>query len=392
MRILFVLPILSHRGAERVAIHLAKGLHELGHHSELFFFSVSPHTPQDIHDLTIHTPNQFIKKILTNKYLYLLLSPTILLWYLFKCARSVDILHTESFPCLYPVCIVAKLYKKKVIWTIHARENTPPKNNIILKTYYALINILDHVFVRTVSDIICVSPKTEKQLQIAFPNTPIHMIIPPVNFTRLQNPTPNKIRQKYELHNRNIVLVVGILHPLKNQELALFTLKNIKNKLPNTTLILLGEGEKNNLIQACFELDLTYTDDITASTKDNSPSDVIFTSFVPDEEIKNYYRDTDLTLITSRSAHEGLGITGFESLYMGKMCITTSEAGIADIFQTEHFGIVTPPTPQDIAHHTIHYLQNKNAYTENIHKGQTYINQNLPIKAYAKKIERIYTS
>lgn len=390
MKWLLVLPILSYRGAERVAIHLSEGLIEKNHQVTLFFVTKDLHaTPIPSNpNLQIIISPPLIQKIIQNSYIFTILAPFITLIYLLKYAKSVDIIQTESFPCLFPSVLVAKIYRKKIGWIIHDLNNKIPDNlNLIQKIFFQIINNLNIHFSKQVALIIALSEKTYQNTIQQFPGSPIFQLLPPVNFKRLDNPDFNIIKAKFKLENRIVLLTISALHILKNQSLAIQSLSILKKIYSNITLILVGSGSTKLLTDLANQLNLTYS----FNSQISAPKDIIFAGFIEDNQVKNYYAVSDLVLITSHAQGEGLNITGFESLFLNKLCLTTKGAGISQIFDSEKIGLVTMDEPEDYAKTIQNYLDNPQHFQDYIKKGSEYVKNNLSIPSFTEKIIKVYT-
>ncbi len=363
MRILIVHPHLSFRGSERVALHLARGLKESGHDPLIFFTKKDPALPYSEIPNYCKFPHQIINTIFQNNYIYLVLVLPVTLLYILYYARKADYIETEGFPCLWPSWVVAKLYRQKIIWIVHALESS--------EIYFKFISIIDHLLVPAISAAVTVSPQTERKVKQQYPGLTVHMLIPPINTDRLNNPHPGLIRNKYNLKQNKIILSVGILHPKKNQQLAIICLSKLNKIFPNHTLIIVGGGNTEALSRLANTLGVGNR--------------VIFAGMVDDTEIKEYYCDSDLVLITSNSDQEGLGITAFEAFYLKKMCLTTKESGVSEIMQSHNFGLIAPSNPESYSLCINKYLSHPDNYATNITAGNSFVTNNLLISQYTKK-------
>jgi glycosyltransferase involved in cell wall biosynthesis len=384
---LLVLPIHSYRGAERVAINLAEGLAENGHQVYIFFVTKDSQTApvSQQNNIKILYPPELVQKLLQNPYIYTLFAPIISLIYLVKVAKGTDIIQTESYPCFFPSLLLAKIYKKKIGWIIH---DINPENN-------KQANFLQRIFSKSIINfykylakyldlIITVSPKTYGVSKQLFPNTKIEMVLPPVNFSRLDNPSLSRLPSK------KILLTVGAIHPLKNQALAITSLSLLKKEIQRISLLIVGGGDPSSLTKLAkqYNLSFTFSQDINIA----NDFDIIFTGFAADNQINNYYSAADLVLISSLSEGEGLNITGFEALYLNKLSITTPGAGIAQIFTEHQIGLVSSYDPVEYATQIKEVISNPAYYEKYIQKGRQYLINNLSVSSYATKIINVYST
>ncbi len=131
------------------------------------------------------------------------------------------------------------------------------------------------------------------------------------------------LKEKLAINNgTNVILSVGSLCNLKNQiqTLRVFSVlpKPIKD---NTVLVFAGERHKDYPI-------LEETEALGLTDK------VIFTGFIPRDELKNYYSIADITVTASIT--EGFGIPIIEGFSYGVPCVTFADLdAIADIYNPE---------------------------------------------------------
>jgi len=118
------------------------------------------------------------------------------------------------------------------------------------------------------------------------------------------------------------VLTVGRLHPVKNQKILIEAFRLVLEKLPNTRLVILGDGpEKNNLV--------------AFSKKIGVYESIDFIPFQPNPY--PFYRDSDLFVLTSK--WEGFGNVVVEALSCGTPVVSLdSPGGVSDILGCGKYG------------------------------------------------------
>jgi len=103
-----------------------------------------------------------------------------------------------------------------------------------------------------------------------------------------------KIRRQYNLADEPIILFVGRIVPSKKIEMLIDIFKKVKAKIPQAKLFIVGKQEQRKYIEKLKKLSKPYEDSI------------IFTGFVPDEELPYYYATCDVYATTS--FHEGFDL------------------------------------------------------------------------------------
>jgi glycosyltransferase involved in cell wall biosynthesis len=114
----------------------------------------------------------------------------------------------------------------------------------------------------------------------------------------------NKIIKKYNLKNNKTLLYVGRIAPHKGIHLLLRSFNIIKKYLPNTKLIIVGKPTFDNYFR---------------KLKNIANKDVIFTDFVQDKYLPNYYAACDLYV--TASLWEGFNLPAAEAQACGKKVV-----------------------------------------------------------------------
>ncbi len=128
-------------------------------------------------------------------------------------------------------------------------------------------------------------------------------------------------------HHR-VVGVVGRLHPVKNQELALAAL----TLLPDVTMLLVGEGPARPRLES-------ETDRLGLSDR------VIFTGYR--EDAVSVMGAIDVLILPSRS--EGLPLAALEAMGMGTPVVATDVQGFRGLVEDGDSALLVEPRPQALA-------------------------------------------
>ena len=129
-------------------------------------------------------------------------------------------------------------------------------------------------------------------------------VFPGIDVNRFNpNVKGDAIRQRYGLEDNEVILHLGRLSQEKNLELVLNAMTILKKSKPNARLLVAGDGPAR--------------DHYRSLVKEMHLEDrVIFTGFVPDAELPNYYAASDCFVLASK--FETLGIVMTEALACGK--------------------------------------------------------------------------
>jgi len=164
-----------------------------------------------------------------------------------------------------------------------------------------------------------------------------------------------KIRQKYSLPEQFILFVGGIT-PLKNLGNLLRAFKEIKNKLSNLQLVVVGFKRWK------FKKDISLIKQLKLEDK------VIFTGFVPDDDLPAIYNLAHLYILPS--FYEGFGIPVLEAMSCGCPVIT-STTGCSSEVAGDAAVLVDPRNAKNIATKIYDVAVNEKLRKTMIEKGMT---------------------
>ncbi|MBC7873226.1 MAG: glycosyltransferase family 4 protein, partial [Ferruginibacter sp.] len=174
----------------------------------------------------------------------------------------------------------------------------------------------------------------------------------------LQLPLPpaknSLLLKRYALHPDDIVLItltrLSYKERYKGYDNVLYAVKGLKEKYPQIRYLLVGKYD---------ELEKTRMDDIITSL--GLENNIIFTGFIPDEELAAHYNIADLYIMPSKK--EGFGIVFIEAMYYGKPVIAGNKDGSADALANGQFGLlVNPDNRQEIIDAIVKVLSNITCY------------------------------
>ena len=124
--------------------------------------------------------------------------------------------------------------------------------------------------------------------------------------------------------HRPVVLFPCRIHPQKRPFLMLEIAKQLRIRIPDVAFVVVGDGPQ-------FE-------ELRLAVQRDGLSETVYLAG-REEDVRPYYADCDLTLICSLK--EGLALTAYESLAMGKPVVTSDVGGQAELID-ETVGRVLP--------------------------------------------------
>ena len=237
-----------------------------------------------------------------------------------------DIVHNPTqFPTIFRL-------KQKYIITVHdliqfTLPQDRPGRKIIFKLLFPRT-------LKTADKIIADSNSTKKDLMNYFniPEEKIRVILLAADekFKPLNNEETKEVRQKYNL-KFPFILYVGILEPRKNIPTLIDAFYKLKKKNSPTKLVI--AGKKGWKYKEIFE----------TINKLNLQKDVIFTGYVPDEDLPALYNAADLFVFPS--LYEGFGLPPLEAMACGCPVITSNTSSLPEVIGDA--GIIVNPYDVD---------------------------------------------
>jgi len=264
----------------------------------------------NLNELIIKNPFDFLPK----KYAYY--SWHLYLNYYFKNKRlDLDIIHSPENVTLF---VKLKEGQKKVI-TVH--DIMP---YIFNQYHHFLLRCSYKLFLpktlRTADKIIAVSHNTKRDIIKYFkiPEEKIEVIHLGVNenYKPLPEEKVEYIKKKYSI-NYPFILYTGGLAPNKNVERLIYAFCKLKRKLPTYKLVI--TGMKRYKYKPIFK----------TIDKLNLQKDVIFTGYVPEEDIPALYNAADLFVYPS--LYEGFGLPPLEAMACGTPVITSNTSSLPEV-------------------------------------------------------------
>ena len=141
-------------------------------------------------------------------------------------------------------------------------------------------------------------------------------------------------RKKFGIEEEEIVLMtlsrLSAKEKNKNYDKVLSAIKKLKPEFPQLKYLFVGkyeEEEKQRLDILIHSLGLN--------------GKIIFTGFVPDNELSFYYNMADIYIMPSEK--EGFGISFIEAMYYNKPVIAGNRDGTADALLNGRLGVLIDP-------------------------------------------------
>lgn len=233
--------------------------------------------------------------------------------------NKIEILHCHQYtPWVYGV-IAATLTNTKVIFTEHGRFY-PDSSTWKRKLINPVLNLL--------TDNVTVISKATKQALIDFENIPassIDVIYNGITPLTINQNEVTLLRTELDIPENHTVLgTIARFDPIKNHTMMLKAFSVLLEQAPNTTLIIVGDGEERDNIEACID-ELNISNNVILAGYQTKP--------------QTYLALMDIYLLSSLS--EGTSMTLLEAMSLYKPCVVTDAGGNPEIVLHAQTGFVT---------------------------------------------------
>jgi glycosyltransferase involved in cell wall biosynthesis len=152
-----------------------------------------------------------------------------------------------------------------------------------------------------------------------------------------------RLRAKYGLEDKKVILTVNHLHPRKRVDLLLKAMALIVRQQPDSVALIVGTGpEEASLRTLATSLGLA-----ASIQKDPNQSSVIFAGFVPETELAACYAASDVYAHMCRE--ESFGLSVLEASAAGLPVVAVDEGGPREIIKPGETGFLVPPQPEALA-------------------------------------------
>ncbi|QYZ80373.1 glycosyltransferase family 1 protein [Methanofollis formosanus] len=261
---------------------------------------------------------------------------------------SPDIVHVQSLGIAFPAVISKKILRiPYVVWG--------QGSDVYLPDWFT--KLTSKTIIKNADVAIALTSNMKEAMKNIYNR---NMAVVP-NGIELEGYIDKSPMQKVKCREK-IVLFVGRLHPIKGVRYLLLAMQILHEEMPDTRLILVGDGEERN-----------YLEELTDRLEMRGWVD--FVGKVPHQRIPDYMCKADIFVLPSLS--ESFGIVNIEAMAFGLPVVATRVGGLPDIIEEGVNGyLVEAKKPDQIAHKLLILLQNNTIMEEisinNIRKAEMF--------------------
>lgn len=206
--------------------------------------------------------------------------------------------------------------------------------------YRALRQVL--VWALRQADVITtISTYTQSNLvKLGIPREKIMLLYPGVDLEKFQRiPDLSKLRDKYQLNGRKILLTVARLLERKGNDMVIRALPRVLKQVPNLVYLIVGEGREEEKLRFLVK-------------RLNLGKHVVFVGRIPNDQVPQYYYLCDIFIMPNRMVEstkdvEGFGIVFLEANACDKPVIGGKSGGAVDAIIDGATGLLVEPTSLD---------------------------------------------
>jgi glycosyltransferase involved in cell wall biosynthesis len=384
VKVLIIQPFIKQGGAELVSVYLAHHLERLGHQVKIAviftdFSGMAPITRKLNYTLP-PKPIQFLAK--KSRFFLYFFGPFFLFWQVLK-EREVDVLNPHNLPAYLIAPLVGKMRNIPVVWNC----NEPPqklslkqgaKTGLSDWLMWAIANGPWETFlVKRIDKILVLSKMTQNQVKDRYKKKAkvARLGIDFKFFSQDNREEIEKLKDKYSLKDKFVILVVGKLHPLKNPIFALSVFKSVAKKIPKAALVFVGTGPlERELKKKVKRLGFSQR--------------VLFPGFVSSNQLRSWYHLCDLNLVPVPNLSWGL--TPFEALCQGKIAIVSETCGAAEVLSERKIGIVCSLTAKDFAREILNIYRNPSRFKRMGERGYNFVKNEVSWEDFTKRTLEVF--
>ncbi|CAM4209933.1 glycosyltransferase family 4 protein [Paenibacillus alkaliterrae] len=245
--------------------------------------------------------------------------------------------------------------------------------------YVYKITTVSNYIKKTVTDRI---PEAENKIE------PIYSGFDPNAYYPIWTARGSKIREQlrnqYGVNNKKVILFVGRLSVKKGPHLLIQAMDRVLEQHPDAVLVIVGgKWFSDNAVDDYGKWLLQLAEPYR--------NRVIFTKFVPANEIQNYFSMADV-FVCSSQWQEPLARVHYEAMAAGVPIVTTDRGGNAEVITHKNNGyIVRDYTSASSFADAVNYmLTNKNEAAAMAVRGRQLVDSNFTFEHVAQRLNKIY--
>jgi glycosyltransferase involved in cell wall biosynthesis len=222
----------------------------------------------------------------------------------YKKLEKYDIVISHFYPMNWLAYLARKKYKIRYIYFNHGVNTTGLMNSIHQKVYMWAFSFFTNFTLKNIDEAYSVSKYLKRDFE-KVSGIKSKVMYNPIDRKRYnKSVNGNAIRKAYNIKNYKLILYVGRIAPHKGIHLLIKAFRIVKEQIPNSKLLIVGKP--------------TFPD-YFKKLKKLANKDIIFTGFIEDRMLPNFYAACDV--YATASLWEGFNMPAAEVQACGKKVI-----------------------------------------------------------------------
>ncbi len=225
-------------------------------------------------------------------------------------------------------------------------------------------------------------PEADDKIQIVYSGVDLTQYHP--SWTEEGKKIKQRLKHKYRLSNRKVILFIGRLSKTKGPHLLIKAMPAILKEHPDAVLVICGgkwfsDNRMNEYVSYLYKLAEPLGDHVK------------FTKYIPHEEIPKAFLLGDV-FVCSSQWQEPLARVHYEAMAAGVPLITTKRGGNAEVVTHLHNGLVVGAyrRPSSFARAICDLLNHPERATEMSLNGRKVVEANHSFHHVADRLENVY--
>ena len=197
----------------------------------------------------------------------------------------------------------------------------------------------------------------------------------------IENGTNLQSREQLSLSPGKMILTVSrlsIVEKYKGIDLMIKSIKKITEQIPDTFLVIVGDGEDKPRLK-------------NIAKDEGVANKVIFTGKISSKLLPSFYNACDLFVLPSTK--EGFGIVFLEAMYFSKTCVGVSTGGVPEVIEDGRTGLLCKQNDIDSLTNTVIHLLTNEALRHSLGKaGKEKVEKEFLFHRFKENLETILCS
>lgn len=228
-------------------------------------------------------------------------------------------------------------------------------------------------FCNKVNIVVAPTPEIKSELLRYGVERPIEIIPTGIDTAEFSKPQKRDIRGEFGIPKDALLLMyAGRLAKEKNLEFLCNVVSRAMETEPRIWFMLVGDGPERKTLEEFFERKKLF-------------QRVVFTGYVPHNEIADFYKASDLFVFASLTETQGLVV--LEALASGTPVVAIAYKGVANVLRNGEGALTTGINEEEFYQAIFRALSNREELSE---KGKVYVEKYWSMNAMVERLEAVY--